>query len=133
MNRVVTSLFLVPVAVFSALFAPWWLFFAVVAVVATLSMREYARVTQSFAPLGYGAGILILLAPPREAMLLIVLSALAAMCLMLSAENLEKGFMQAAALVLGVVYIFGSWKAGILLHDSAPQPAAFGISAGHHW
>ncbi len=133
MNRVVTALFLVPVAVYSALFAPWWLFFAVVAIVATLSMREYARATQSFAPLGYGAGILILLAPPREVVLLIVLSALAAMCLPLSAQSLEKGFAQAAALVLGIVYIFGSWKTGILLHDSAPQPAAFGISAGHHW
>jgi phosphatidate cytidylyltransferase len=133
MNRVVTALFLVPVAVYSALFAPWWLFFAVVVIVATLSMREYARITQSFAPLGYGAGILILLAPPREGMLLIVMSTLAAMCLSLSAQSLEKGFAQAAALVLGIVYIFGSWKTGILLHDSAPQPAAFGISAGHHW
>jgi len=104
-----------------------------VAVVAMLSMREYARITQSFAPLGYGAGILILLAPPREVVLLIILSTLAAMCLMLSAESLDKGFARAAALVLGIVYIFGSWKTGILLHDSAAQPAAFGISAGHHW
>jgi phosphatidate cytidylyltransferase len=133
MSRVVTALFLVPIAVYSALFAPWWLLFAVVAIVATLSMREYARMTQSFAPLGCGAGILILLASPREVMLLIVLSTLAAMCLSLAAESVEKGFARAASLVLGIVYIFGSWKTGILLHDSAPQPAAFGIGAGHHW
>ena len=47
MSRVVTALFLVSHCRFySALFAPWWwLFFAVVAIVALLSMREYARIT----------------------------------------------------------------------------------------
>ena len=54
-----------------------------------------------------------------RSILLIVLSTLAAMCLPLSADSLEKGFARAAALVLGIIYIFGSWKTGILLHDSA--------------
>jgi len=132
MKRVVTALFLVPVCVYSALFAPWWLFFGVVALVALLCMREYAGITESFAPLGYLAGILILLAPLREVALILILSTLAAMCLPLSAGSLEKGTTRAAALVLGIVYIFGSWKTAILLHDSAPQPAAFGASTGHH-
>jgi phosphatidate cytidylyltransferase len=132
MKRVVTALFLVPVCVYSALFAPWWLFFGVVAIVALLCMREYAAITESFAPLGYLAGILILFAPPRESLLILILTTLAAMCLPLSAAVLEKGMVRAAALVLGIVYIFGSWKTAILLHDSAPQPAAFGASTGHH-
>jgi phosphatidate cytidylyltransferase len=132
MKRVVTALFLVPVCVYSALFAPWWFFFGVVALVALLCMREYASITESFAPLGYLAGILILLAPLREVPLIVILSTLAAMCLPLSAEFLEKGITRAAALVLGIVYIFGSWKTAILLHDSAPQPAAFGASGGSH-
>ena len=42
MKRVVTALFLVPIAVYSALFAPWWVLFAVVALVALLCFREYA-------------------------------------------------------------------------------------------
>lgn len=133
MKRVLTALFLVPVCVYSALFAPWWFFFAVLAVVALLCMREYAQITESFAPLGYLAGILILLAPQRDLLLLFVLSALAAMCLQLSAPDHRKGFARASALVLGIVYIFGSWKTGILLHDGAPQPGAFGVPAGHHW
>lgn len=133
MKRVVTALFLVPVCIYSALFAPWWFFFAAVAAVALLCMREYAHITESFAPLGYAAGFLILIAPQHEFLLLIVLSALAAMCLQFSAAGAEKGFARAAALVLGIVYIFGSWKTGILLHDGAEKPAAFGIPAGHHW
>jgi phosphatidate cytidylyltransferase len=132
MKRVVTALFLVPVCVYSALFAPWWLFFGVVAIVALLCMREYASITESFAPLGYLAGILVLLAPLREVPLIVILSTLAAMCLPLSAEVLEKGITRAAALVLGIVYIFGSWKTAILLHDSVPQRAAFGASGGSH-
>jgi len=133
MKRVVTAFFLVPIAVYSALFAPWWILFTVIAIVALLAFREYASITGSFAPLGYVAGILVLAAPQHETILLIILSTLAAMCLILSANDPAKGFARAAALVLGVVYIFGSWKTGILLHDGFPQPAALGVSAGSHW
>src|ERR1019366_8397987 len=115
MKRVVTALFLVPVCVYSALFAPWWFFFGVVAIVALLCMHEYAAITESFAPLGYLAGILVLLAPPHEALLILILSTLAAMCLPFSSEFPGKGLTRAAALVLGIVYIFGSWKTAILL------------------
>lgn len=132
MKRVVTACFLVPVAVYAALFAPWWFFFAVVAIVAMLAMREYALITESFAPLGYAAGFLMLLAPPHELTLIIVLSALAAICLPLAPAGREKGFAHATALVTGIVYVFGSWKTGILLHDEANRPAAFGVGAGHH-
>lgn len=133
MKRVITALFLVPVCVYSALFAPWWFFFAVLAAVALLCMREFAAITGSFAPLGYLAGVLILFAPQHEMILLFVLSAVAAMSLQLSAADPAKGFAQAAALVLGIVYIFGSWKTAILLHDGSEKTGAFGVPAGHHW
>jgi phosphatidate cytidylyltransferase len=133
MKRIVTALFLVPVAVYSALFAPWWLFLGVIAIVAALCFREYAAITNSYAPIGYVAGILILVAPQRETILLIILTALAAMCLPLAQRNPEKSVAESASLFLGIIYIFGAWKTAILLHDSADQPAAFGASAGHHW
>ncbi len=133
MTRVVTALFLVPIAVYSALFAPWWFFFAVITIVAVLCFREYALISKAFAPLGYVAGILILLAPEHQLVPLIVLSTLAAMCLSLSADSAEKGVAEAASLVLGIIYVFGAWKMGILLHDSNSERGAFGVSAGHHW
>jgi phosphatidate cytidylyltransferase len=123
MKRVVTALFLVPIAVYSALFAPWWILFAVVALVAILCFHEYASITQSFAPLGYAAGILILIAPLQETALLIVLSTLAAMCLTLFANQPAR----ISSLVLGTIYIFGSWKTGILLHDINPNWLMFGL------
>ena len=128
MKRVVTALFLVPIAVYAALFAPWWLFFAVAALLAVLEFREYAVMTRAFAPLGYAAGLLILAAPQHETILLFILSTLAAMCLMLSAADHATGFARAAALVLGIIYIFGAWKTGILLHDMNPNWLMFGLA-----
>lgn len=128
MKRVVTALFLVPIAVYSALFAPWWLFLAVIAIVAVLCFHEYAQITQSFAPLGYVAGLLILVAPQHETILLIILSALAAMCLTLTGgDDLERAFVRTSALLLGIIYIFGAWKTGILLHDMNPNWLMFGL------
>lgn len=127
MKRVVTALFLVPIAVYSALFAPWWLCVAVIALVALLCFHEYAAITGSFAPLGYVAGLLILIAPQHETILLIILTTLAAMCLMLSGGDLTKSFARTSALLLGIVYIFGAWKTGILLHDINPNWLMFGL------
>ena len=127
MKRVVTALFLVPIAVYSALFAPWWFFVAVIAIVAVLCFREYAEITQSFAPLGYVAGLLILVAPQHETILLVFLSALASMCLVLSGDDLGKAFVRSSALLLGIVYIFGAWKTGILLHDINRNWLMFGL------
>jgi phosphatidate cytidylyltransferase len=127
MKRVITALFLVPIAVYSALFAPWWLFVAVIAMVALLCFREYAEITQSFAPLGYVAGLLILIAPQHETILLILLSALAAMCLTLTGGDLGQAFVRTCSLLLGIIYIFGAWKTGILLHDIDPNWLMFGL------
>ncbi len=127
MKRVVTALFLVPVAVYTALFAPWWLFAAVIAIVAVLCFREYSAITESFPPLGYAAGLLILVAPQHETILLMILSALAALCLPLAAAEPGKGFARASALLMGIFYIFGSWKTAILLHDMNPHWLMFGL------
>jgi phosphatidate cytidylyltransferase len=128
MKRVVTALFLVPIAVYSALFAPRGLCITVIALVALFCFREYAAITGAFAPLGYVAGLLILVAPhEHETVLLIILSTLAAMCLMLSGGNLAQSFSRTSALLLGIVYIFGAWKTGILLHDINPNWLMFGL------
>jgi phosphatidate cytidylyltransferase len=128
MKRVLTALVLVPISVYAALFAPWWLFFAVAAILAVLEFREYAAITGCFAPAGYAAGLLILAAPQHETILLILLSTLAAMCLTFAAKDHARGFAGAAALVLGIIYIFGAWKTGILLHDINPNWLMFGLA-----
>ena len=53
-------------------------------------------------------------------MLLIVLSTLAAMCLCSVKRQSRAGVPR--RLLLGTIYIFGSWKTAILLHDSVRRP-----------
>ncbi len=90
MKRIATAFLLVPVAVYAALFAPWWFSLRSSRLWRCSAFREYAAITGSFAPVGYVAGILILVAPQSQFILLIILAALAAMCLPLAAPNLEK-------------------------------------------
>jgi len=132
MKRALTALVLVPVAVYSVLFAPEWFFTIVLAAFAILCFREYARITDAYAMPGYVAGLLILLAPVTQAALILFLTALAAMCLTMSAEDFGKGAARAAALVLGVAYIFGAWKTAMLLHE-VNAPALKHLTAGSHW
>ena len=133
MKRFLTAIFLVPIAVYTALFAPWPVFLAIVGIVAVLCFREYAVITGGFAPLGFVAGVLILVIPQHALGPLFVLTALAVMCLPLSAPDMQQSVARSASLLLGIIYIFGAWRAAILLHDSDSHPAAFGALAGHHW
>jgi phosphatidate cytidylyltransferase len=127
MKRVFTALLLVPVAVYAVLFAPWWIFTAVVAVFACLCFYEYAHITESFAPLGFVAGITVLLARPQDIPTVLILTALAGLCLPLAAPDIAKAVPRAGMLILGVIYVFGSWKTGILLHDVSRYWLMFGL------
>lgn len=132
MKRVVTAAFLVPIAVYSILFAPWWVFAGIVALVSLLCFREYAQITRAYAPLGYAAGLLVLFAPTPLIFVILLLSALAAMCLPLTEGDLEKSVRSAAALSLGIVYVFGTWKSAILIREIETPPLVH-LTAGRHW
>ena len=127
MKRVATALLLLPIAIYSVLFAPVLVFVAVVALVAILCFHEYAVITEIFAPAGYVAGLIVLLAPLGKLFPLFVVITLIAMCLPLVSTSLEQGFIRASALVLGIAYIFGAWRAGIMLHDISPHWLMFGL------
>jgi phosphatidate cytidylyltransferase len=132
MKRVLTAFLLVPIAVYSALFAPPLICTGVIALVACLCFFEYAKITGSFAPLGFAAGLLILAAPPQLTTLIVILTALGAMCVPLAAPDMEKAVARSATLILGVVYIFGSWKTAILLRE-IDEPPLRHLTAGRHW
>jgi phosphatidate cytidylyltransferase len=132
MKRVLTALLLVPIGVYAALFAPWWILFAVVATFACLCFREYAQITGSFAPLGFAAGLLLLIAPPDQTMLVVFVTVLACMCLPLAAADPAKAALRSATLLLGILYIFGAWKTAILLRDVNHPPLRH-LTAGRHW
>jgi phosphatidate cytidylyltransferase len=107
--RVLTALVLIPLVLGLVVWAPRWLFSAVVALVAVATLREYlALAAQSgLGPLtwfSYAAtAVLVFWAPLAESPALLVLLALALAAR--PARSLEKALPGAAASLLGVLYI----------------------------
>lgn len=122
MKRILTALILAPAAIALVLWAPAWVFNPLAGVVALLTYREYSRLVERHGilppgPVGYAAGLLVLLAPQENALLAVTLLALVALAMAMLARPLARALPRAAALLLGVLYVFGAWRCGIALRD----------------
>ena len=125
MKRVLTALVLFPVITYVVLWSPSWAVLAVTALVALLCFYEYSGIAAAYVseprtsvsgPLGYGAGLLILvLRNDGHALLTVIAVALIALSLALRGDDLRAGILRAAFLLLGVVYVFGCWRFAPLL------------------
>jgi len=121
MKRVLTALVLFPLVTYVVLWSPLWAVLAVTAAVALLCFYEYSAIAAAYqpaqpGPLGYGAGLLVLvLRGDGYVELTIVAVALIALSLALRADDLRAGIARAAFLLLGVVYVFGCWRFAPLL------------------
>jgi phosphatidate cytidylyltransferase len=121
MRRVLTALVLAPAVAYIVVGAPQWAFLVVLSAVALLCFYEYSGIAAGYGiekpgPVGYAAGMVLLLTP-LDPVAVVTLIGLLALCLTLWAETFPKGLPRAAALVLGVVYVFGSWKCAIGLRQ----------------
>src|SRR5581483_3986615 len=119
MKRVVTAIALIPIVVYLVLWANFWLFLAVVATVACLCYREYDGIAAAHGygtpgPMGYGAGLLLLVAG-RDEWLLLTGFAMLALALAMRDEDLTHSLPGAALRLMGLVYVFGAWKCAILV------------------
>jgi len=132
MKRVLTALLLIPTFLYLILWAPQWAFLAAVAAVSVLCFREYADLValhQLAKPglFGYAAGLLLLFVPGGNSAF-VVLVAILAMALTLRLRDLPEALPSAAALVLGVLYVFGSLRCGIDLRAIHPYWLFFALS-----
>jgi len=132
MKRVATALLLIPLFLYLILWAPEWAFLATVAGVSVLCFREYASLAALHhvakpGLFGYAAGLLVLFVPGKDAAFL-VLIAILAMALSLRVQDLAEALPSAAALLLGVLYVFGSLRCGIELHAISPYWLFFALS-----
>jgi phosphatidate cytidylyltransferase len=121
MKRVLTALVLFPLVTYVVLWSPSWTVLAVTAIVALLCFYEYSGIAAAYqagnlGPLGYGAGLLILVLPgDGYVVLTVIAAALLALSLALRAGDVRAGILRAALLLLGVVYVFGCWRFAPLL------------------
>jgi phosphatidate cytidylyltransferase len=106
------------------IWGPQWLFLAVLIGVALLCHHEYSAITDAYGfgsagALGFFAGPAILLTS-WDGTLIITASALIVVVLALRCEQISHAWPCAALVVIGLVYIFGSWKSAIALRAANP-------------
>lgn len=124
MKRAATAVLLIPVVSYLILYAaePWFL--AMLAAIAGCSAYEFNGLVERHGlpspgwlvfPMG-----LVLLVGPGSTEQFIALLALAALWLGTTERELKHALPRAGAMVLCVVYIFGCWRAGVLLRRIDP-------------
>src|SRR3974377_814946 len=120
MKRVLTALALFPLAFYGTFWAPSWSLFAIVAAVALLCFYEFSGIVAAHGferpgPLAYAAGLLLLFntSPVVHVGVRLLTAAL-------RLDNLALVLPSAGAAMLGIVYVFGAWRACIDLHAISP-------------
>ncbi len=116
MKRVLTALLLVPFALFSIFWAPWWFFNAVATLFAFLCYREFTRIARNHGIdgplwLGYVSGVFVLSATGPWRLLPVALLVAG-----LSLPSLAQVVPYAGAVLIGTAYTFGAWRCAIDLH-----------------
>jgi len=132
MKRVVTALLLIPFFCYIVLWAPQWVFLATAVAMAMMCFREYGGLVALHGIakpglFGYVAGLLLLLLPRKDAAFF-VLIAILAMSLALRSRVMAQALPDAAALLLGVAYVFGSLRCAIELRVISPYWLFFALS-----
>lgn len=131
MRRIATAAVLIPLVTYVAGWGHRYLFLAVLATVAVLCFREFCTIVARHnidppGPAGYAAGLVLLVAPQADVRLLTVV-ALVALTLALYSKDLARGLPRAAALLLGVMYVFGTWRMGAELRAISPYWLLFAL------
>ena len=124
MKRVVTALLLIPFIVYVVLWANSLVFLGVLVLVACLCYREYDGIAAGYGfgapgPMGYGAGLLLLVAE-RDEWLLLAAVALIALVLAMRTDELAQSLPRASLRLMGILYVFGTWKCAVLIRNHTP-------------
>lgn len=136
MKRLITGLILTPTFFWLVAFAPSGVFLLALAAVACCCLWEYLGITaatypqysspQRFVP-AFVAGLLLLFLP-THLWLLIVVTALAVMVYFTKKGPMEAVLPLTAAVLLGVVYTFGPWRAAVELRAADPWWLLFAVA-----
>ena len=132
-RRILTALVMAPAAVFTILHAPGWLFYVLTALVACGCFFEFQRLAQDHGAgsqplIGLAGGLAILLSPLDQGFLAIIAAVLGAMAVAMRDESPGSVLPDSAALSLGLLYCFGTWRCGIGLREIAPYWLLFALA-----
>lgn len=132
MKRILTALVLLPTFLYIVVWAPHWLFLSALAIVAVLCFYEYSGLVthhkiRTPGIFGYVAGLLIVFLPQPD-IIFVVLIAILALALAMNSRELADALPFAAALLLGVIYVFGCLRSAIGLRLLSPYWLLFALS-----
>jgi phosphatidate cytidylyltransferase len=133
MARPLTALALIPLILYVVLWGPPWLVSGAVALVALLCYREYLGIAGSygFGSFGWwsgGAGLALLFVPQTRLWLMVVILAGVVLVAEMTAADFRVQAPRAALQLLGVLYVFGSWRCAIALHQAGPKWLMFSLA-----
>jgi phosphatidate cytidylyltransferase len=123
MKRVLTAAVLIPVVLFVIFRGSPRILLGVIAVIAFLTFSEYAQLLafdKHLRTLGLIAGIGLLYMPVGSVFLAMLLVTLLALALPMRYEDIGSAFARSAAMLLGIVYVFGAFKTAYFLGSLAP-------------
>ena len=136
MKRLITGLFLVPFFFYVVALGHDALFLIVLAMVGIFCLYEFLGILAARFPdftdlrrnpLPYAAGAFLLVMPSHEGLFL-TLFALLAMAIGMRQKDLAGSLPIASGVVLGVIYIFGAWRCGLLLRGISPWWMLFALA-----
>jgi len=128
MKRLLTASLLIPFFLWVVLFSPQLFFLAVVAALACVCFVEFWNIGRAHyagsndlrLPIpGLAAGLVFLFAP-NEQQLLATLFVLLMMIVAMRSTELRPALPFSALFALGLLYVFGCWRAAISLHALSP-------------
>jgi phosphatidate cytidylyltransferase len=129
MKRLITGLLLTPFFFYIVCFAPQKVFQATLVGVALLCYYEFLGITAATFPqhenltrtfTGYVAGVVVLLMPLEQVGVFVLLFALLSFALSLRHGRLDAVLPLTACSVLGLLYVFGSWRCAVELRAISP-------------
>lgn len=126
MKRVLTAAVLAPLAVYLILWAEFWMLQVMVCAFAVACALEFRGLIGHFqfqkpAFTALGTGLCLVLLPLPYAFPVVLVGTLLLLSLMLRAQDMRQTLPSAGAGMLGVLYVFGSWKTALLLARINPH------------
>lgn len=125
MKRLISAAILAPLVIWIVLAGPQWSFLLLMASIGSLAFWEFDTIAGAQGIVrsrwvGLAGGLALLVAPEPLIAWVTVLGVLL-MAWSLRVGDLRQGLATAAAALLGILYIFGSWRCAILLRDVNPH------------
>jgi phosphatidate cytidylyltransferase len=132
MQRLITAIALIPVALYLIFLAPWWLFLAAALVMGFLCYWEFAGLVAAHGIgrpglLGILSGAVILFAPQYTLIAVILLVALALIVSMRNVD-LREILPQVACALFGAFYTFAPWRFSVDLRQISVHLLFFALA-----